>query len=231
VGGRLCTVLLLHVASCGRVAFDPRGDVNDAAPGETDAPTEDSGPTVYFEDDYADSNYTATPAGTTGMVCNTGNCGTMTADVVSDVDGTWLRVMRAGAPADGGAFRVIYTLARPVGSTIHLHYKMRLAFDELNTGGGFCMEYGSWVQIRLTLSDATQTSLDYAHNYGTMSCVPDATWHYQAVTMNTWNTFDRDLAADLITAGLPPAVQLDEVRVGGSGWNFEVHYDDVTIRP
>jgi hypothetical protein len=193
----------------------------------------DAAPPIYFFDDFADGNFTTSPAGVTDQACNVGNCGTLTATVVNDTDGAWLQVMRAGAPNDGGAYRVIYDgLATPVGSTIHLHYKMRLASEGLTTGGSFCAEFGSWVLVRLTLTDATQTSLDYVANSGTLGCtLQDATWHYQTVALNTWNTIDRDIAADLTAAGLPAAVQIDEVRVGGSGWNFEVHYDDVTITP
>jgi hypothetical protein len=214
-------LLIASLAACGRIGFEV------PVPDDTPGP---SGP--YFVEDFQDGDFIAAPSGETGMFCVPGNCGSMLAEIREDADGRWLRITRTGAPPDGGGQSVSYPgLARPVGETLRLRYRTRPVFDQINNGGSFCVEYGVVVTVRLTLVDATAVSLHYVHNYGTSQCLNDNTWRYSSLPMNAWSVLDHDLSEHLTTIGLAPAARLEQIDLASSGWNFETHFDDITIVP
>jgi hypothetical protein len=177
-------------------------------------------PATALNETFGDGNFTQSPSWTYYVP----DGGTSTWQIT----GGYYRSVRSGA---GGAGRNSYLslpLNIPVTANTRVGFDVRLVSTSLNSGGAAGTEYPANVAVTVRNADNSLLTITFAYS-ATGGSPPAATstavWVLTAASANTWLT---NLAYAIRTYA-PTAAAIVRIDVGGMGWDYESHYDNIRI--
>jgi len=183
---------------------------------------------VIFSDNFDDGDYTANPS---WSVYNNPGCGTLTS---FSVQAGALRFSRAGAGGCFGEAFVFYRLNTDISSGARINFDVRVSSRSLPCGGQSGWgEMPAFVWLVLRLVNGDTVNLRYAYCYGSLYPGFPSNDYSDSRTKQFGFGAPQDVwqlgRSFRIQDAWPLATTLIEIRIGGSGWDFESWFDNIAV--
>jgi hypothetical protein len=179
-------------------------------------------PEMTFNETFSDGDFTADPI---GILVNA----TVVPGLADAIDRE-LHVQRTGAGGLGGAISVHYPVSIPLNDTTTIAFDVKVISSSVRYGtGDGNEEYPA--TLELVLQDVTNGTrmLRFAYNDDGGASKTNAGMLQIArgdAPAGVWIRGERFIIQQLMTQ---KAIRITEVRLGGSGWDFESYFDNVMV--
>lgn len=148
---------------------------------------------------------------------------------ISVVNNDYVKFHRTGAGGNGGKVLLTHVINASINSNTAVKFDVNPVFSDVGNGAGW--NDGEYpINVWLYLRDASnnQLILQFAYNYRGGSSLTQSDYIREAFpncAQDTWLNNEQFTIQDYF----PQASQIDSIRLGSRGWNYEGYIDNVEL--